>query len=368
MPAPHRPTILLPDVAQRPSGLWIPRGGSDADDAGAASFSLSTATGGMSVVSRQQPNLMDVLFRAVPVEADLNLETSTLADLRARVTQLPFDTAVLLYARLAAHAWHIGTDTKKQLALVREIFPATAGAIPAIERFFNKHGRGAFFIEQQLFGLLRLVLEHARQGAVEENDDEALQAFSTLARRALFAALTVVTESINELPGGEHDREKWLAVLIQNGGYNAKTPPLNAFTRAHRLLELSRDDSVGEPQDRCDITQWLTAEYGLSLDEQFAVGFAFGALVGAFDEERPSSEISLLPHARLDPVLDQLGILDRKMPCWTSSARPASGMPTVSRQRSPPPWTSLGGERPLSSGRFSVGGPAISSCCRPARF
>ena len=255
---------------------------------------------------------MDTLVRPVPVEADFGLENSTLEDLRAGVAELPFDTAVLFYARLAAEAWHAGTDKARQLAIVREIFPPTAGAIAGIERFLNEHEGGAFLIEQQLFALLRLVIEHAQPGAIDENNEQALRDFSTPSLRALFRALTVVTESIQALPGGDQDREKWLAVLIQNGGYNAKSPPMNAFTRARRLLELSEVDGIGEPQDRCDIVQWLQDDYKLSIDEQFAAGFALGAVVGSFDNERPSSEIGLLPRDRLQAVLQQLGLENRQ--------------------------------------------------------
>ena len=90
------------------------------------------------------------------------------------------------------------------------------------------------------------------------------------------------------------------------------TPPLNAFTRARRLVELSCSSTVGEPQDRCDIANWFEKDYRLTLNAQFAIGFALAGVVGAFDAARPSLELSLLSADRLDALLEQLGLRGRK--------------------------------------------------------
>jgi hypothetical protein len=158
--------------------------------------------------------------------------------------------------------------------------------------------------------LLRIAIEGAPAGAIDNDDDVA--AFSRPARRALLAALTVVSESVHELPGGDEDRQKWLAVLIQNGGYNAKTPPMHAFSRGVRLQELSQDEAIGAPQDRCDIVRWLEEDYGLTAAEQFALGFALAAAVQAFDDEVSSEEISLLGGQRVTDLLAQLGMAERE--------------------------------------------------------
>jgi hypothetical protein len=44
---------------------------------------------------------MEALFRAAPAERDSRLSTTSLPELRDMVSALPFDSAVLLYARLA---------------------------------------------------------------------------------------------------------------------------------------------------------------------------------------------------------------------------------------------------------------------------
>jgi hypothetical protein len=310
---PNRPIIWLPVEAQSSKGLWLPTGYADGSQPAPASLGFQLSEGsGLAIVSRRQPDLMEALFKAAPAERDFGLSTTSLPELRAMVSELAFDTAMVLFARLAAETWHIRNEKECQLALVREIFPPDARIVPSIERFLNQHQGAAFFIEQQLFALMRIALEESPAGSVDETDDQAMDAFARSARRPLVAALTVVTDSISEISGSDSDRRKWLAVLIQNGGYNAKTPALNSFTRGQRLLELSRDPDVGEPQDRCELTEWLRDDYGLDPAEQFALGFALMAVVGGLDEGRPIGERSLLGAAKLDGLLGQLNLTDRK--------------------------------------------------------
>ena len=50
---------------------------------------------------------------------------------------------MVLFARLAAEAWHIGTDKAGQLALARDLFPDGAPIVEKIARFLSQHERGA---------------------------------------------------------------------------------------------------------------------------------------------------------------------------------------------------------------------------------
>lgn len=308
-----RPIIHLPEGAQTPSGLWLPTGYADRTEPGPPRLTLHDAqASGLAIISRRQSDLLDVLFHAVPVEEDVGLSTSTLRDLRLMVTRLPFDTAMVLFARLSAETWHIGTDKVRQLALARDLFPFGAPVLTALERFMNQHDRGAVFAEQQLFALMRMTLAHSPAGAVDESDPAAMHAFSTAAFRSLFAALTVVTKSISEIPGADADRRKWLAVLVQNGGYNSKSEPLPAFTRARLLLELAAREKSGDSHNHCDVSGWLERDYVLTPEEQFALGFSLLANGGAMSEDHPVGERSLIPAQRVDGVVQQLGLSDRK--------------------------------------------------------
>jgi hypothetical protein len=310
---PIGPIIWLPTEAQSSNRLWLPTGSADGPQPAPASLGFQLSEGSeLAIVFRRQPDLMEALFKAAPAERDFGLSETSLPELRTMVSELAFDTAMVVFARLAAEAWHIGNDKDGQMALVREMFPPDARIVPAIERFLTEHPGGGFFIEQQLFALMRLAFEESPAGAIDENDPQQLDAFARPLRRSLLAALTVVTDSISEIPGSDSDRRKWLAVLIQNGGYNAKAEPLNSFTRGQRLLELSQDENVGEPQDRCDVTTWLHDDYGLAPDEQFALGFALMGVVGGLDENHPTGERSLLGAAKFDTLLGELGLTDRK--------------------------------------------------------
>jgi hypothetical protein len=310
---PNGPIIWVPAETQSGNRLWLPTGYADGAQPAPESLGFQLSEGSeLAIAYRRQPDLMEALFKAAPAERDFGLSETSLPELRSMVSELSFDTAMVVFARLAAEAWHIANDKDEQMALVREMFPPDARIVPAIERFLNQHPGGAFFIEQQLFALLRIALEESSAGAIDENDPHELDAFARPLRRSLVAALSVVTDSISEIPGSDSDRRKWLAVLIQNGGYNAKSEPLGSFTRGQRLLELSQDESVGEPQDRCDVTTWLHDDYSLAPAEQFALGFALMAAVGGLDEDHPTGERSLLGAARFDELLEQLGLTDRK--------------------------------------------------------
>jgi hypothetical protein len=197
---PSGPIIWLPEEAQSgPGGLWLPTGYADRSRPAPVSLGFQLSDGSeLAVVFRRQPDLMEALFKAAPAERDFGLSETSLAELRAIVSELPFDTAMVVFARLAAEAWHIGNDKDGQMALVREIFPPDAPVVQRIEGFLTEHEGGGFFIEQQLFALMRLALEESPAGAVDENDPQALQAFAEPMRRSLFAALTVVTDSISE--------------------------------------------------------------------------------------------------------------------------------------------------------------------------
>jgi hypothetical protein len=166
-----RPVIHLPDGAQTRSGLWLPTGYADHTAPDPARLMLHGAdVSGLTVVFRRQPDLLDVLFKAIPEEADLGLTTSTLDELRRLIARLPFDTAMLLFARLAAERWHVGADKSRQLALARELLPQGTPVMAAIRRFLAAHDGGAIFAEQQLFALMRLTLAHSHSGAVDETD------------------------------------------------------------------------------------------------------------------------------------------------------------------------------------------------------
>jgi hypothetical protein len=311
VPGGPQPGLYIPEGAESPSGLWLPLGYAD-DGASPRTLGMQMSQSGLAIASRRQPDLMDVLFRAIPSEDDVGLSHSSLSDLRAMVAELPFDTAMVLFARLAAEVWHGSSDEDVQLALARDLFPPDALILGRIERFLASEEKAVIFAEQQLFALMRLVIEQSPDGHANEEDPEAFRSFAAPAFRSLFAALSVVTDSIDELPGSDTDRRKWLGVLVQNGGYNAKSPALNAFTRARRLLELSTDPDVGEPQDRCDVTAWLQDDYGLTAEQQFAVAFALMASVGAMSADEEVNARSLLGADRVNAIIDQLGLGDRR--------------------------------------------------------
>jgi hypothetical protein len=131
----NRPRLVLPDGAVLPSGLWVPRGSLDEPGRTTRGLRLSEIEGTpLAVVRRGQPDLTDVLFRAVPEESDLGLTTTSPQELRAMVAELPFDGAAVFYARLAAEAWHAGYDRDAQLRIAKELFPTSAASSASSSR------------------------------------------------------------------------------------------------------------------------------------------------------------------------------------------------------------------------------------------
>ena len=74
----------------------------------------------------------------------------------------------------------------------------------------------------------------------------------------------------------------------------------------------TRRENAGEPQDRCDVAEWLEQDYTLSPNDQFALGFALTAEAGALNHEQPIGERCLIGAQRLDGILEQLGLLELK--------------------------------------------------------
>jgi hypothetical protein len=223
-----------------------------------------------------------------PSEADLGLTSSDLAFLTAVATQIPFEPAMLATSRLAAGLWNIHLDGDAQLDLARSFFDEDA---PIIERFaaFVREGEAhVVFSEQQLFVTQRLLIEHARDGAVGAGmtHEEA-----THLKRLVIGTTTIVDET-HLVQAQSQSADEILAYLAQNGAYNARQNMLNTYARAYSLfVERARTDPS---PNRLPLDNWIADDYPLSLEEQMATGQALQAAAHVLDKDLPAAQRSLV--------------------------------------------------------------------------
>jgi len=262
-------------------------------------------------VVEQMPVSADQLGGAIN-ERELGLEPpADLDELIEKAQALPFEPSFLLAARIAAELWHMREDAEGQLDLVRrfdmpnlvakleDVLPvrdgrARRGPPPPPRRYV--------FAEQYLTVLQRVLVQHARDGALADgaSDDELRATVS-----AYFAAASVTSAADEHLQEGEPTAEEWLVYLIKNGTYNSRSPNVNVFTRARELFVELPAGLVGD-NHYCPIDDWFREDYGLDAAEQHAVGFGLYALSGALDEEvQPADRSVVAPPFGDGPLADR---------------------------------------------------------------
>ena len=182
------------------------------------------------------PGSEDQLW-ARPNERELGLTPSDLGFLAGEAAQIPFEPAMLAIARLAAADWHIPLDATAQLALAESFFDG-AGVVDLLRAWVQAEPQRVVFSEQQFFVVQRLLIEYARDGAIDDGMTEAEHA---RLKRLIIGAATLVDEN-------------------------------------HALA----------------LDAWVADDYALSLDEQFAAGQALQAMARANDDEAEPGQCALI--------------------------------------------------------------------------
>jgi len=118
-------------------------------------------------------------FLARPNERELGLTPSDLEYLVGETSQIPFEPAMLAISRLAAANWHIPRDRDAQLELANGFFDG-APIVHQLSRWARAEEGRVIFSEQQFFVVQRLLVEHARDGAI--SDGMAEEEFARLKR------------------------------------------------------------------------------------------------------------------------------------------------------------------------------------------
>jgi hypothetical protein len=225
-------------------------------------------------------------FLARPNERVLDLTPSDLEYLVGETSEIPFEPAMLAISRLAAANWHIPRDRDAQLELANGFFDG-APIVHQLSRWARAEEGRVIFSEQQFFVVQRLLVEHARDGAI--GDGMAEGEFARL-KRLILGAATIVDDSHFDLEQAAGLGEEMLAYLIQNGAYHSRQNMLNAFARAYSLfVEHARARADDLPLD-----QWVAEDHALTLEEQFAAGNALQTVSRANEDDVQPGQRSLV--------------------------------------------------------------------------
>lgn len=295
------------------SGLWMPTTLQPAavGVADARPFPAELRPRAQAVaVQRHLPSYLDQVAVVVD-EPAVGVPVSTIAEIKALASTLPFPTAIRGVARLTAATWARSRNPDAQLALAQEVF----GDSPVFARIRTflaaeaPHGR--VFAEQNLMVLQRLLIEHAQPGeiGIELTPTEIAN------WNHLLLAVTAINGELSEAAIRETPSlNEWLPFFIQNGAYYVKTHPIGEIARAQDMFAriASETETRASSSHWCPIDRWMAEDYGLTIQEQLALGFGLAAMTEAWTEDETAGARGHISVDRLDDFLIKLGWEDRR--------------------------------------------------------
>jgi hypothetical protein len=307
-PVAKTPQIAIPPFARRQSGLLVPIA---VADLGVAPGEAVDVPGDLRpkpqpvAIATHTPTVADQMAVYLD-EPSLGLSVSSVEDLRRRLSAVGFEPAMLLASLINAKVFALRGDIEGQLRMARELL--ADGPYRSAARFAARHDNPQIFAEQNCFILQRLLVEAARDSAIEEDRSDAENEAIVLALFGASSVAGLVEECARAEARGESD---WLAFFIQNGAYNSVRMPLGEVVRAQELFErLAQRSDLQDP--RLPIDQWMVDDYGFSVGEQMTLGFAVAAMTRILDDD-PGADYKLYVRPEhFDDLLLKLGWLDRR--------------------------------------------------------
>ena len=305
------------------------------------------------------------MFRPFPAEADTNsLTPSSMTELVAVCETLPFETAILAFSQITAELDYSKSGAD-DLELAKVIYGPDVPIIQFFEEFLQDP-RAQLLGEQHFFALQRLLIQHAPDGQIAGDDEGAINDFNTTVKRAIMATATIIAESVTELDRLD-DTERWLVVLVQNGFYNAKSPPIHTWTRAWELIRIARREELEADPNYCPVDQWMEEAFGLKIEEHFALGFALTAISGVLDGDRDLRERCVVKAEAVDDMIEKLGLEERREQAVDAISAPREwfkeqfddGLQTAMDVA----WTQAFRAAPLPAHGRRLNDPAVTSRC-----
>jgi hypothetical protein len=293
--------LTAPGWWRNASGLWLP-----------SSLDVQPFRGQAGIGGRYKGLL--VAERGEPMEGVAAFATPEfvgqsrlgLVELKHLIGRLPQEDWLRVISRLQACLWAIQTDVRKHFELAEEVFAGTP-AWSGIKAFLqNGEGARVPFSEQGLTLLQWLVIvtgkaEPSRDLSVE--DDAAL-------RMGLLGIASHVDVHADQT--ASRAPEDWLYYLTQNFAFNAKPSIANALGRTWQIYgRLARELGEDDVATFAPIDRWFDEDYGLSVEQQLALGFGLHAhLRVAEGEETGGHHEIMVKQELLDDLFRRLGLTE----------------------------------------------------------
>lgn len=214
-------------------------------------------------------------------EAELGLPEADLAALRPMVGRLPFESAMLHVAVLLCRLGPRLNDPSTQWQLATQFYASRPELLAAYERVLRADRQRVIFSPQPLMLLMRLLMEHARHESMRGMTEDETR----LLQDAVLAAHSATEVSLDAM--GLPTRDAILAYELQAATFFRRPQYLEEKARHQEFLRLgTHDGRLMSSFNRVPVAQWI-AEYGITAEEQWALGFGLAALTRAFDVELP---------------------------------------------------------------------------------
>ena len=266
---PQRHHVTSRELTRTPSGLWVP-GGHDGL-LGHPAKRWGTLASGLALPVDPPPTLLDQIA-VLADESSLGLPQSTIDDVRRILATLPFLPALVWGARLTLRLWPIRNEPDRHGDLAREVY-GDSELVPlllAVQKESAGDPRVHLFSEQQLFVLMRLILE----STATEDGSGWTQQHGISFNQALFATSSVIGEGAAKVRQQLTQLSDWLGFMTQNGRYNAYGPPIGGYVRTWRVYaELAATPQAKAHPAYCDFEAWHREITGVGMKELLAVGF-----------------------------------------------------------------------------------------------
>ena len=297
--------MVLPGWWQAPSGLILPSTLASTLPAQVPANDLPAELRprplGLAVATRQpERDGMEGMAAYFTEDEAEGLFRSSREEMVERARAVPVEPAIVGLSDLAARVWEAGNDGQAHLAIARTVFPSGGSLLADMGRFVAGERERVIFSEQGLFALISLLLLEGSDEQAQRLDTE--QGFELL-RALVGAPVLIEPERLEDLA----DKD-WLSYLTQNLAFNARQNLANALGRSWRLFtELARDSEARLHDSFCPLDEWMHEDYGLTAEQQLAVGFGLhamtlregvGALLGAADVTELLSRLGLPDHDR----------------------------------------------------------------------
>jgi hypothetical protein len=242
------------------------------------------------------PNPSEYILTYI-TEDELGRRPMTLSGLRALVRSLPFEPSMMVLAKLLCDLEPVMDDPYQQLLIARGFYSPQPALVEALEQRLAGHTTRTIFSSQPLMLLARVLIEHAF--------DEPQRALTDPERRRLEHAVLGAHSALEtrlELFGAPTTEAK-LAYEVQAATFFRRPLMLEEMARHRELVHLaSADGRLVDSHDYVPVADWL-GESGLSIEQQWALGFGLVARTQAVDD---NVHFPFVPEAQLEEVLSVL--------------------------------------------------------------